>query len=133
VDRHRPEHGRQQAGGPETLRAQGSRAGLHPLHPPGPQRRGGGAERGSGRGERGDRAALRPASDDLPALIPFDGRAKKALELTFREALRLGNDFVGTEHILLALLEVEGGTGLLSGLGVDKAAVEAVVTDYLSR
>ena len=78
-------------------------------------------------------AALRPASDDLPALIPFDGRAKKALELTFREALRLGHDFVGTEHILLALLEVEGGTGLLSGLGVDKAAVEAVVTDYLSR
>src|SRR5919107_967296 len=77
-------------------------------------------------------AALRPASDDLPALIPFDRRAKKALELTLREALRLGHDFVGTEHILLDLLEVEGGTGLLSGLGVDKAAVEAVVTDYLS-
>jgi Clp amino terminal domain, pathogenicity island component len=78
-------------------------------------------------------AALPPAADDVPALIPFDGRAKKALELTFREALRLGHDFVGTEHILLALLELEGGTGLLSGLGVDKAAVEAAVTDYLSR
>jgi Clp amino terminal domain, pathogenicity island component len=78
-------------------------------------------------------AALPPAADDVPALIPFDGRAKKALELTFREALRLGHDFVGTEHILLALLEVEGGTGLLSGLGVEKAAVEAAVTDYLTR
>ena len=78
-------------------------------------------------------AALPPAADDVPALIPFDGRAKKALELTFREALRLGHDFVGTEHILLALLELEGGAGLLSGLGVDKAAVEAAVTDYLSR
>src|SRR6185437_15362537 len=48
------------------------------------------------------------------------------------EALRLGHDYVGTEHILLALLELEGGTGVLSGLGVEKAAVEAAVTQYLS-
>ena len=54
-------------------------------------------------------AALPPAVDEVPALIPFDGAAKKALELTFREALRLGHDYVGTEHILLALLELEGG------------------------
>jgi ATP-dependent Clp protease ATP-binding subunit ClpA len=78
-------------------------------------------------------AALPPAVAELPALIPFDGQAKKALELTFREALRLGHGYVGTEHLLLALLEVEGGTGVLSGLGVDKAAVEAAVTAYLSR
>jgi Clp amino terminal domain, pathogenicity island component len=77
-------------------------------------------------------AALPPATSELPALIPFDGQAKKALELTFREALRLEHNYVGTEHILLALLEVEGGTGVLSGLGVDKAAVEAAVTAYLS-
>ena len=56
------------------------------------------------------RAARRP-STRCPALIPFDGAAKKALELTFREALRLGHDYVGTEHILLALLELEGGRG----------------------
>ena len=68
----------------------------------------------------------------VPALIPFNGQAKKALELTLREALRLGHDFVGTEHVLLALLEVENGTGVLSGLGVDKAAVEAAVTRFLS-
>jgi ClpA/ClpB-like protein len=78
-------------------------------------------------------AALPDRVADIPALIPFDGPAKKALELTFREALRLGHDFVGTEHLLLALLEREGGTGVLSGLGVDKAAVEAAVTAYLSR
>jgi hypothetical protein len=77
-------------------------------------------------------AALPPAASDLPALIPFDGQAKKALELTFREALRLGHNYVGTEHILLALLELEGGTGVLSGLGADKAAIEAAVSGYLS-
>jgi len=77
-------------------------------------------------------AALPEAAAELPALIPFDAAAKKALELTFREALRLGHDFVGTEHILLALLEVEDGGGVLSGLGVDKAAVEAAVVAALA-
>ncbi|MEV6680269.1 Clp protease N-terminal domain-containing protein [Streptomyces erythrochromogenes] len=77
-------------------------------------------------------AALPPAQDELPALVPFDASAKKALELTFREALRLGHDFVGTEHILLALLELENGEGLLSGLGLDKAAAEATVNEALA-
>ena len=77
-------------------------------------------------------AALPPAADDLPALIPFDAQAKKALELTFREALRLGHDFVGTEHVLLALLEIEGGSGVLSGLGVEKPAVEEAVAGILA-
>ena len=45
------------------------------------------------------------------------------LELTFREALRLGHNYVGTEHILLALLEFEDGDGVLAGLGIDKARV----------
>jgi hypothetical protein len=76
-------------------------------------------------------AALPSRTDEVPALIPFDPQAKKALELTFREAHRLGHDYVGTEHVLLALLEVEGGAGVLSGLGVDKVAVEAAVTAYL--
>lgn len=75
--------------------------------------------------------ALPPRVDEYPALIPFDPQAKKALELTFREAHRLGHGFVGTEHVLLALLEVEDGAGVLSGLGVDKAAVEAAVLAYL--
>lgn len=78
-------------------------------------------------------AALPPAATgELPALIPFDAGAKKALELTFREALRLGHNYVGTEHILLALLELENGEGPLSGLGVDKAAVEATVNEALA-
>ncbi len=77
-------------------------------------------------------AALPPAQAELPALVPFDASAKKALELTFREALRLGHDFVGTEHILLALLELENGEGLLSGLGLDKAAAEVTVNEALA-
>ncbi|MEV0701383.1 Clp protease N-terminal domain-containing protein [Saccharopolyspora sp. NPDC050389] len=75
--------------------------------------------------------ALPPAVDEVPQLIPFDASAKKALELTFREALRLGHNYVGTEHILLALLENEDGTGVLSGLGVEKAAAEANITAAL--
>ncbi|HEX5567304.1 MAG TPA: Clp protease N-terminal domain-containing protein [Streptomyces sp.] len=69
-------------------------------------------------------AALPPAADQVPDLVPYDAGARKVLELTFREALRMGHDHVGTEHILLALLEFEGGTGLLTGLGVDKAIAE---------
>lgn len=77
-------------------------------------------------------AALPPAAAALPALVPFDAGAKKALELTFREALRLGHAYVGTEHILLGLLELEDGEGILSGLGVDKAAAEATVTEAVA-
>ncbi|MEV0321497.1 Clp protease N-terminal domain-containing protein [Streptomyces sp. NPDC050658] len=68
---------------------------------------------------------LPPAVGDVPDLIPYDSGAKKALELTFREALRLGHNYIGTEHILLALLEAEDGSGPLTGLGVQKAAAEA--------
>ena len=73
-------------------------------------------------------AKLPPAAEKLGPLIPFDALAKKALELTFREALRLGNDYVGTEHILLALLELEDGAGVLTELGINKAATEAHIT-----
>src|SRR3954468_816081 len=77
-------------------------------------------------------ATLPPAVSDVPALIPFDGEAKKALELTFREALRLGHNYIGTEHLLLALLELEEGDGVLPGLGIDKARTEQAVTAALA-
>lgn len=77
-------------------------------------------------------AALPPESAELPALIPFDQDATKVLELTFREALRLGHNYIGTEHILLALLEHENGTGVLSEAGVSKPAAEAHITAALS-
>jgi hypothetical protein len=68
------------------------------------------------------------AAGQVPELIPYDPRAKKVLELTFREALRMGHNYIGTEHILLALLEFEAGSGVLAGLGVDKAAAETHIT-----
>ncbi|EQD82470.1 Clp protease N-terminal domain-containing protein [Saccharopolyspora spinosporotrichia] len=78
-------------------------------------------------------AALPPAVERVPDLIPFDPQARKALELTFREALRLGHNYIGTEHILLALLELEDGAGVLSRLGVDKAAAEANIVAALDE
>ncbi|MEU0844824.1 Clp protease N-terminal domain-containing protein [Streptomyces sp. NPDC005962] len=77
--------------------------------------------------------ALPPAADSMPALVPFDAGAKKVLELTFREALRLGHNYIGTEHILLALLEHEDGSGLLTGLGIDKPASEASLARMLDQ
>ncbi len=67
---------------------------------------------------------LPPRVDDVPVLIPFNGQAKKVLELTFRQALRLGHNYVGTEHILLALYEAEDDDGTLHRLGVDKDRFE---------
>jgi hypothetical protein len=72
-------------------------------------------------------AALPPAADDPPALLPYDARAKKALELTFRKALRLGHNYVGTEHLLLALLEQENGDGVLTRLGLDADQAESMI------
>ncbi|MGY9068520.1 Clp protease N-terminal domain-containing protein [Streptomyces murinus] len=77
-------------------------------------------------------AALPPAAEEVPELVPYGPEAKKVLELTFREALRLGHNYIGTEHILLALLEHENGTGVLSGLGVTKAAAEEYVDRVLA-
>ena len=73
-------------------------------------------------------AMLPPSAGQVPDLVPYDAPAKKVLELTFRQALRMGHNYIGTEHILLALLEFEAGTGVLSSLGLDKAAAEANIT-----
>ncbi|MGV9337537.1 Clp protease N-terminal domain-containing protein [Streptomyces sp. NPDC003688] len=77
-------------------------------------------------------AALPPEAEDVPDLVPYGPDAKKVLELTFREALRLGHNYIGTEHILLALLEHENGTGVLSGLGITKDASERYVSGVLA-
>jgi hypothetical protein len=53
--------------------------------------------------------------------IPFTPRAKKVLELALREALQLGHNFIGTEHLLLGLIREGEGVGaqVLAELGVD--------------
>jgi Clp amino terminal domain, pathogenicity island component len=75
---------------------------------------------------------LPPPAAELPALIPFDAPARKVLELAFREALRLGHNYIGTEHILLALIEAEGDDGTLHRLGFDKARAEADIAETLA-
>ena len=76
-------------------------------------------------------ATLPAAAGEVPGLIPYDAQAKKALELTFREALRLGHNYIGTEHILLALLELEHRGGVLTGLGISKDAAEGAIVQAL--
>ncbi|MFR0358358.1 Clp protease N-terminal domain-containing protein [Streptomyces sediminimaris] len=78
-------------------------------------------------------AALPPGAGEAPELVPYSSDAKKVLELTFREALRLGHNYVGTEHILLALLEFEHGSGVLAGLGLAKEPVEAELAKALEK
>jgi ATP-dependent Clp protease ATP-binding subunit ClpA len=57
--------------------------------------------------------------------IPFTPRAKKVLEMSLREALELGENYIGTEHILLGLLREGEGVGaqVLAERGVTRAAV----------
>ena len=49
-------------------------------------------------------AVLPLAKEAPPGHIPFTPVAKKLLQLTLREALRLGHNYIGTEHMLLAML-----------------------------
>jgi len=53
--------------------------------------------------------------------IPFTPRAKKVLELSLREALQLGHNYIGTEHILLGLIREGEGVAaqVLTKLGAD--------------
>jgi hypothetical protein len=75
-----------------------------------------------------------PACAYLPEHIPFSPAAKKLLELTLREALRMGHNYVGTEHVLLAVLSEESPSAVvLSGLGVDRDAAEEWLVAQLGR
>src|ERR1039457_6465039 len=65
--------------------------------------------------------------------IPFTPRAKKVLELSLREALQLGHDYIGTEHILLGLIREGEGVAarVLANLGADLNLVRQQVVQLL--
>ena len=67
--------------------------------------------------------------------IPFTPRAKKVLELSLREALQLGHNYIGTEHILLGLIhEGEGvASKALESLGISLEAVREQVQEIIGQ
>ena len=66
--------------------------------------------------------------------IPFTPRAKKVLELSLREALQLGHNYIGTEHILLGLIREGEGVAaqVLKKLGAELAQVRQTVIKLIS-
>jgi hypothetical protein len=66
--------------------------------------------------------------------IPFTPRAKTVLELSLREALQLGHNYIGTEHILLGLIREGEGVGVqvINDLGADLTRVRREVIQLLS-
>src|SRR5580658_8939371 len=65
--------------------------------------------------------------------IPFTPRAKKVLELSLRESLQLGHNYIGTEHLLLGLISESRGVAaqVLVKLGADLSRVRHRVIDLL--
>jgi ATP-dependent Clp protease ATP-binding subunit ClpC len=73
--------------------------------------------------------------DELEAgQIPFTPRSKKVLELTLREALSLGHNYIGTEHLLLGLVRENEGVAsrILLDFGVDAETVRNELIAMLS-
>ncbi|MDN6794222.1 MAG: ATP-dependent Clp protease ATP-binding subunit [Propionibacterium sp.] len=66
--------------------------------------------------------------------IPFTPRAKRVFELSLREALQLGHNYIGTEHLLLGLLKEGEGVAaqVLTKLGADLGQVRQTVIQLLS-
>jgi hypothetical protein len=76
---------------------------------------------------------LGPGGHPASGHIPFTDRAKKALESSLREALQLGHNYIGTEHILLGLIRDSDGVAaqVLGRLGADPSLVRQHVVGVL--
>ena len=70
----------------------------------------------------------------MPSYDRYTLSAKKALELSLREALQLGHNYIGTEHILLGLIRADEGVAaeVLNDLGGDLNAVRRAVIQKLA-
>jgi ATP-dependent Clp protease ATP-binding subunit ClpC len=84
------------------------------------------------------RAKVEEVTDANPtpsvAAPPFTPRVKKVLEISLRESLQLGHSYVGTEHLLLGLVQEGNGVGaqILDALGADMTRVRTTVIDRIS-
>ncbi|MYR07138.1 ATP-dependent Clp protease ATP-binding subunit [Gordonia sp. SID5947] len=105
-----------------TLRAQGvDLTALAEACTPGP-RATGGADGGADDG-----------SDDKKSLVPFDDRSKAVLERTVGIAMEMGHNYVGTEHLLLALFTDPPVAATLDSLGVEIDAARTFIRETLAQ
>jgi ATP-dependent Clp protease ATP-binding subunit ClpC len=76
-----------------------------------------------------------PGQRSTSAHIPFTPRAKQVLRLALAEALRLGHHYIGTEHLLLALIQEHDGVAgqVLAAAGADLGRVRAEVVRLLAE
>lgn len=67
--------------------------------------------------------------------MPFTPRAKRVLELSLEQARELGHNYIGTEHLLLGLVQEKEGVGVrvLENLGVDLSVVKPQVIKMLEK
>jgi ATP-dependent Clp protease ATP-binding subunit ClpC len=74
-----------------------------------------------------------PGQGSPPDPLPFTPRAKKVVNISLREALEFGHHYIGTEHLLLALLRDGEGVGAqaLARLGADNASIRERVLDVV--
>jgi len=73
-------------------------------------------------------------SNSSPGSPPFTPRAKKVMEMSLRESMRLGHSYVGTEHLLLGIARQVNGTAvrILNDLGVEMSDIQAQVAQLIS-
>ncbi|MFI6531123.1 Clp protease N-terminal domain-containing protein [Nonomuraea sp. NPDC050547] len=84
------------------------------------------------------RNSLPPGTGAPGPQVPFSAQGRKIMELTLREALRLGHNYVGTEHILLGTLSLTESAEVpalvvLEGLGVTKEGAEREILRMLGE
>ncbi|GAA1482604.1 Clp protease N-terminal domain-containing protein [Gordonia sinesedis] len=73
------------------------------------------------------------STDGGSTVVPYDDGARSVLERTVQIAIEMGHNYVGTEHLLLALFEDPGVGATLTGLGADAATTRATIDDLLSQ
>ncbi|MDF3293542.1 Clp protease N-terminal domain-containing protein [Streptomyces silvisoli] len=80
-------------------------------------------------------ATLGPSAEEVPKRLKFTRGAKKTLQLALREALHLGHNYIGTEHILLGLLrnEDEIAAQVLTGLGITREETEQATREAIEE
>jgi hypothetical protein len=80
-------------------------------------------------------AALDPPGPKVRGHVPFSRNAKKVRNIALRESLHLGHNYIGTEHILLAILRVEKSLGarILATFDISRDDAEVWIVDQLGR